>query len=351
MYIEYFGLRKKPFTIAPDPRYLYMSEHHREALAHLLYGINSDGCLILLTGDVGTGKTTVCRSLLEQLPEDTDAAIIVNPKLTVDELLESICEEFTIPIEKNSGSTKSYIDGLNNYLLNSHGQGRATVLIIDEAQNLDMDVLEQLRLLTNLETDTHKLLKIVLIGQPELQDKLENPDVAQINQRITSRYHLSPLNEEDTCGFIQYRLIIAGGGRMQFFSQNALHVIFQQSCGIPRLINMICDRALLGAFVEGVDQVNDTIASKAAAEVLGTVFVEQQNTVVKKHRPNIKMTIVSTIIICLSATLLLLITKPSALTSIRQTFNDFFRTEKETTITQPMQQKETKNAESQLNSG
>ncbi len=271
MYTEYFGLKEKPFTIAPDPRYLYMSEHHKEALAHLLYGINTDGCLILLTGDVGTGKTTVCRSLLEQLPENTETAIIVNPKLTVQELLETICEEFHIDVQKNSTSIKSYIDALNKHLLKSHADGIAAVLIIDEAQNLDMDVLEQLRLLTNLETNTHKLLKIVLIGQPELQEKLDSPAVSQINQRITSRYHLSPLKENDVLGFIQHRLIIAGGGRMQFFTESALKKAFLLSKGIPRLINVLCDRALLGAYVEEKDQVDDKIMLRAAKEVFGEV--------------------------------------------------------------------------------
>jgi len=279
MYTEYFGLKEKPFRISPDPRYLYMSEHHREALAHLLYGISSDGCLILLTGDVGTGKTTMCRSLLEQLPENTEAAIIVNPKLSVLELLETICEELKIDFNKNTTSTKSYIDALNNYLLRTHAAGKTTLLIIDEAQNLDMDVLEQLRLLTNLETDTHKLLKIILIGQPELQQKLESPEVSQINQRITSRYHLSPLSEADAFIFIHHRLIVAGGGRMQFFSEDALKRVYQISRGIPRLINILCDRALLGAYVEGKDQVSEKIVLKAAHEVLGHPVAEEKKSV------------------------------------------------------------------------
>jgi len=269
MYTEYFGLQEKPFTISPDPRYLYMSEHHREALAHLLYGISSDGCLILLTGDVGTGKTTVCRSLLSLLPENTETAIIVNPKLSVQELLETICEELEIPFSKSSSSLKSYIDGINNHLLTSHTLGKTTVLIIDEAQNLDMDVLEQLRLLTNLETDTAKLLKIVLIGQTELQEKLKSPEVSQINQRITSRYHLAPLSKNDAIRFIKHRLIIAGGGRMQFFTDKALLQAYQLSNGIPRLINILCDRALLGAYVEEKDQVTERIMLKSGCEVLG----------------------------------------------------------------------------------
>jgi type II secretory pathway predicted ATPase ExeA len=270
MYTEYFGLKEKPFTISPDPRYLYMSEHHREALAHLLYGISSDGCIVLLTGGVGTGKTTVCRSLLEQLPDKTEAAFIVNPKLSVDELLETICEELSIAFERRENSVKSYIDGINRHLLRSHAEGKTTVLIIDEAQNLEMEVLEQLRLLTNLETNTAKLLKIILIGQPELLDKLKNPKALQINQRITSKYHLEPLSESDAYGFIQHRLIVAGGGRMRFFSDNALKCVYQMSKGIPRMINVLCDRALLGAYVEekGV-YVSEKIMLQAGREVLG----------------------------------------------------------------------------------
>lgn len=270
MYTEYFGLKEKPFTISPDPRYLYMSEQHREALAHLLYGISSDGCLVLLTGGVGTGKTTVCRSLLEQLPENTEAAFIVNPKLSVHELLETICEELGITFQGKDKSVKVFIDAITDHLLRTHAMGKTTILIIDEAQNLDMEVLEQLRLLTNLETNTDKLLKIVLIGQPELQEKLKNPEVTQISQRITSKYHIQPLNENDVYGFIRHRLIIAGGGRMQFFSKNALKLAYRMSKGIPRMINVLCDRALLGAYAEekGV-YVSERVMRQACREVLG----------------------------------------------------------------------------------
>ena len=309
MYTEYFGLKEKPFTISPDPRYLYMSEHHREALAHLLYGITSDGCLILLTGDVGTGKTTVCRSLLEQLPENTSTAMIVNPKLSVQELLETICEELKIAYRKNRASTKAYIDSINNHLLDAHANGVRTVLIIDEAQNLDMDVLEQLRLLTNLETDTHKLLKIILIGQTELQKKLENPKVSQINQRITSRYHLAPLSKKDVFGFIQHRLIVAGGGRMQFFSEEALQQAYNLSNGIPRLINILCDRALLGAYVEEKDQVSERIILKAAKEVFGK-FVRKHHAQKTVAIPE-KIIFVVFAVLLLSATIFYFLSSPS----------------------------------------
>ncbi len=269
MYIRYFGLLEKPFAIAPSPRYLYMSELHREALAHLLYGIDSDGCIILLTGDVGTGKTTVCRFLLEQLPKTTDSAIILNPKLTARELLQTICDELEISPHMEGTSTKSYIDAINHHLLSSHSQGRTTVVFIDEAQNLNVGVLEQLRLLTNLETDKHKLLKIVLLGQTELRTQLERPEATQINQRVTSRYHLQPLNKKDVYAYIEHRLEVAGSGKNNFFSSGAIKRIFHLSKGIPRLINMICDRALLGAYAENRHRVDREIVNKAALEVLG----------------------------------------------------------------------------------
>ncbi|MBB5347816.1 AAA family ATPase [Desulfoprunum benzoelyticum] len=268
MYTHYFGLNDKPFAIAPNPRYLYMSELHREALAHLIYGIQRDGCFILLTGDVGTGKTTVCRCLLEQLPEDTDVAIILNPKLTAIDLLKTICEELSIPVPSESPTGKSYIDALNRHLLQTHAEGRSTALVIDEAQNLEADVLEQLRLLTNLETDTQKLLKIILLGQPELRTLLAGPQMSQVNQRITSRYHLQPLQPEDVRIYIQHRLRVAGGGTRRLFTDPAIKHVARISKGIPRLINLICDRALLGAYAENADRVNWKIMRKAGREVL-----------------------------------------------------------------------------------
>ena len=219
MYTRYFGLTEKPFAIAPNPRFLYMSELHREALAHLLYGINGDGCIVLFTGGVGTGKTTVCRRLVEQLPEGTDVAVILNPKLNIDDLLKTICEELKITVVSNTPTSKNYIDALNVYLLAAHAQGRNTALIIDEAQNLEPEVLEQLRLLTNLETDTHKLLQIVLIGQPELRDILAIPALSQVNQRITTRYHLEPLSRKDVAAYIRHRISVAGGDpRVTFYT-------------------------------------------------------------------------------------------------------------------------------------
>jgi len=267
MYTQYFGLTEKPFAIAPNPRYLYMSELHREALAHLVYGLNSDGCIILLTGEVGTGKTTVCRCLLEQMPETTDVAIILNPKLTVSDLLKTICTELAIPLPPGSPSSNTSIDAINRHLLRAHANGRTTALVIDEAQNLQADVLEQLRLLTNLETDTEKLLRIILLGQPELRIMLSTPQMAQVSQRITSKYHLNPLQPEDVRVYIQHRLKVAGDITGRLFSDRAIEHVIKLSKGIPRLINLLCDRALLGAYAESSDHVSLKIMKKAGKEI------------------------------------------------------------------------------------
>lgn len=268
MYTQYFGLKEKPFSIAPDPRYLYMSALHQEALAHLLYGVGNDGCFILLTGDVGAGKTTVCRCLLEQLPANTDLALILNPKLNGMELLASICDELEIVVTGKKNSIKTYVDHLNRYLLAAHARGRITALLIDEAQNLSVDTLEQLRLLTNLETAKQKLLKIILLGQPELRQLLDHEEVSQINQRITSRYHLLPLARQDVAAYVEHRLAVAGG-RKRLFSEAAVRRVAELSRGVPRLINVLCDRALLGAYVEEKEQVDVRIVNQAAREVLG----------------------------------------------------------------------------------
>lgn len=269
MYTRYFGLTEKPFAIAPNPRFLYMSELHREALAHLLYGLNGEGCIILFTGGVGTGKTTVCRCLMDQLPETTDIALVLNPKLTIIDLLKTICEELGIVISEQEPTNKDYIDGLNTYLLDAHSKGRNTAVIIDEAQNLDIEVLEQLRLLTNLETDTQKLLQIVLIGQPELRDILKVPALSQVSQRITTRYHLDSLQAEDVSAYIKHRISVAGGDpRTLAIPENVVRLINKHSGGIPRLINIICDRALLGAYAENKAYIDIKIVKKAVQEVI-----------------------------------------------------------------------------------
>jgi general secretion pathway protein A len=268
MYNEYFGLKESPFSIAPDPRYLYMSEQHREALAHLVYGFNSEGGFVLLTGEVGTGKTTVCRCLLDQIPENTAIAFILNPKLTVDELLATICDEFRIQYPKGNTSVKVFIDLINAYLLEAHAKGRKAILIIDEAQNLSSDVLEQLRLLTNLETNQCKLLQIILLGQPELKEKLARPELRQLSQRIIARYHLGSLSRKDIGAYISHRLSVAGL-RRQLFADATINRLYNLTDGVPRLINVICDRALLGTYTQGKDSVSKTLLTEAASEVLG----------------------------------------------------------------------------------
>ncbi|RJQ55185.1 MAG: AAA family ATPase [Nitrospiraceae bacterium] len=268
MYKEYFGLEEMPFSIAPDPRYLYMSGQHREALAHLLYGFNSDGGFVLLTGEIGTGKTTVCRCLLEQAPENIAIAFIINPRLTVEELLATICDEFGIQYPEGSGSIKLFIDLINSYLLELHATDKKAVLIIDEAQNLSAEVLEQLRLLTNLETSQVKLLQIILLGQPELREKLSRPGMKQLTQRIIARYHLGPLSKRDVAAYVAHRLTFAGAKR-QLFSDSAINKLYRLTGGVPRLINLHCDRALLGAFAQEKNRVTKVILKKASREISG----------------------------------------------------------------------------------
>jgi general secretion pathway protein A len=266
MYAEYFGLTENPFSITPDPRYLFMSRRHREALAHLLYGIGAGGGFVQLTGEIGMGKTTLCRGLLEQLPDNVDVALILNPRLTALELVASICDEFHISYPRDSTSLKVLIDGLNANLLDAHARGRRTVLVIDEAQNLSTEVLEQVRLLTNLETPREKLLQIILIGQPELKKLLARDDLEQLAQRITARYHLGALAPEESIAYIQHRLSIAGL-KHPVFSRAALQRIHRLSGGIPRRINILCDRALLGAYAQDRQTVDVKMVKRAAREV------------------------------------------------------------------------------------
>ena len=268
MYISYFGLTESPFALTPDPRFLFLSQRHREALAHLLFGMGDKGGFVLLTGEVGTGKTTLCRSLLEQVPEGVEVALVLNPKQTSLELVASLCDELKVSYPTPAESLKVLIDHLNRHLLDIHAKGQRTVVIIDEAQNLSTDVLEQVRLLTNLETTTQKLLQILLIGQPELQGMMAKPELRQLGQRITARYHLTPLSPEETAAYIEHRLEVAGC-KHPLFTRNTLHLIHRLSGGVPRLINTICDRALLGAYARKRMIVNRGLARKAAAEVMG----------------------------------------------------------------------------------
>ena len=268
MYKEHFGLKELPFSIAPDPRYLYLSEQHREALAHLVYGIKSEGGFVLLTGEVGTGKTTVCRCLLEQIPESSNIAFILNPKVSVEELMAVICDELGIGYPEGNTSNKVFVDAINAYLLDAFARGRRTVLILEEAQNLSPEVLERIRLLTNLETNRQKLLQIIMIGQPELKEILSRPDMLQLSQRITARYHIGPLSEEEVGAYVNHRLAIAGS-KSALFPDRIIGSLYRLSRGIPRLINVICDRALLGAYVQGKEKVDRKTLTTAAREVLG----------------------------------------------------------------------------------
>ena len=267
MYTTYFGLREMPFSITPDPAYLYMSPRHQEALGHLLYGTGQYGGFVQLTGEVGTGKTTVVRALLAQKLDHVDVAVVLNPRQNEQEFVASICDELHVKYPKRA-TLKALVDALNAHLLAAHADGRRTVVIIDEAQNLQPEVLEQVRLLTNLETDKEKLLRIMLVGQPELAGLLARPDLRQLAQRITARYHLTPLEPHESTEYIGHRLRIAGGSR-ELFTPRAISAVHQQSRGVPRLINILCDRALLGAYASGVREITPEIVQRAAREVSG----------------------------------------------------------------------------------
>ena len=269
MYASFFGLSKEPFSISPDPRFLFMSEQHREALAHLLYGLGGGGGFVLLTGEVGAGKTTVCRCFLEQVPAHCRVAYIFNPKLTVAELLQTVCAEFGIALPAQVESVKAHVDALNAFLLAEHAQGRQAVLVIDEAQSLSAEVLEQLRLLTNLETAERKLLQIILIGQPELREMVARPELEQLAQRIVARYHLGALSFAETQQYIQHRLAVAGPSAPLPFSASALARIHALSRGVPRRINLLADRALLGAYAQGQHRAERSTVQQAAREVFG----------------------------------------------------------------------------------
>ncbi len=268
MYLEHFGLREFPFSLAPDPRFLYLSAQHREALAHLLYGVRSEGGFVQLTGEVGTGKTTVCRCFLEQVPPGTRTAVILNPARTAEDLLAAICDEFHLDRSSGPASVKDSLDRLNHFLLDVHAAGERAVLVIDEAQNLDAAVLEQVRLLTNLETSRHKLLQIILMGQPELRVTLARPDLRQLAQRITARFHLRPLSRGEAAAYVGHRLEVAGCHE-ELFPAAVIGRLWRLSRGVPRLINILCDRALLGAFAQERRLVDRATLAQAAREVAG----------------------------------------------------------------------------------
>jgi general secretion pathway protein A len=267
MYTAHFGLHKQPFSISPDPRYLYMSGQHQEALAHLLYGIEEDGGFVQLTGEVGTGKTTLTRAFLDQLPKHVDVALILNPRLSSVEFVAAVCDDLQVNYPRTTRSLKVLVDALNAHLLRAHAKGRRTVLVVDEAQNLSPMLLEQIRLLTNLETSTFKLLQIILIGQPELVEILRRQELRQVAQRITARYHLLPLSYKETGDYVRHRLTVAGARRV-LFTRLAIAWVHRLSGGVPRLINVVCDRALLGAYTQDKPRVNAWMVLQAAHEVL-----------------------------------------------------------------------------------
>ena len=270
--LAFFGLQREPFSIAPDPRYLYLSERHREALAHLLYGVQAGGGFVLLTGEIGAGKTTVCRALLQQLPRHCNVAYIYDPLQSAAELLESICAEFHAerdPALPLASSARGHVAALNGFLLRAHAQGQDNVLIIDEAQKLSAGVLEQLRLLTNLETHERKLLQIILIGQPELRELLARPELEPLAQRVIARYHLDALSGVETLQYVAHRLGVAGLRGASPFDAAALQRIHALSRGVPRRINLLCERALLGAYALGRAHIDAAVVEQAAAEVRG----------------------------------------------------------------------------------
>jgi general secretion pathway protein A len=267
MYAAFFGLRREPFSIAPDPHFLFMSEAHREALAHLLYGLAGGGGFVLLTGEIGAGKTTVCRCFLDQVPAHCDVAYVFNPKLSVTELLQTVCDEFRIQVPAGASTIKDYVDALNAFLLRSHAAGRHSVLIIDEAQALSAELLEQLRLLTNLETAERKLLQIILIGQPELRTMLARPELEQLAQRVIARYHLPALTETETALYVRHRLAVAGLEGESPFDARALRRIHVRCGGVPRRINLLAGHALLGGYARGSKRIDRRVVDKAAREV------------------------------------------------------------------------------------
>ena len=277
MYLEHFGLKEPPFSITPDPRFVFLSERHRDALAHLLFGIGTGGGggFVQLTGEVGTGKTTLCRLLLEQVPANTRVALVLNPRQTPVELLETICEELHVELVDNAGrsargSLKALVDALNRYLLDAYAQGLRVVLIIDEAQDLSIEALEQVRLLTNLETDTQKLLQIILLGQPELRTVLAREDLRQLAQRITARFHLTPLDAGETERYVRHRHAIAGGLHLPF-SKSAIKRLHAHSGGVPRLINVIAERSLLAGYARDATRLNARMVDTAAREALPAI--------------------------------------------------------------------------------
>ena len=268
MYLSFFNLREHPFSLTPDPRFLFLSPQHEEALSHLLYGIQERKGFIEITGEVGTGKTILCRALLDRLDTTVSAALIFNSYLTELELLQAITSDFGVHCAETT--RKGYIDALNQYLLHEFTAGRNAVVLIDEAQNLEPRVLEQLRMLSNLETERGKLLQVVLVGQPELRDRLATPQMRQLEQRIAVRFHIQGLTRRETYQYIAHRLSVAGAANAVTFSRRALAMIYRYCAGIPRRINLLCDRLLITAYVRNTHRITARIVRQSVHDLSGT---------------------------------------------------------------------------------
>jgi general secretion pathway protein A len=297
MYQEFYGLREKPFALTPDPQFLFLSESHRTAIDSLLYGIYQREGFIVITGDIGTGKTTICRAVLDKLDKNVNAAVIFNSFLTEGKLLESILQDFGFPSKRRTKFDR--INALNEFLLQLISHGENAVLIIDEAQNLSIPVLEQIRMLSNLETEKEKMLQIILFGQLELDHKLRSDELKQLNQRITIRHHLLPLNRTETESYIYQRLAVAGSQGGITFSKSALNEIYKFSKGTPRLINLLCDRALLGGFVDQTFHIGKGVVKKAKEELWGeeSHAVSVRSSFLSKHFPPLRIALL--VILCI----------------------------------------------------
>ena len=272
MYNEFYGLKEKPFNVTSDPDYLFMSRHHKEAYSHLIYGIKERKGFIEITGEIGTGKTTLCRALLKEISRKIKTALILNPSLSEFQLLQSILEDLGLQAE---GKNKfSLLKALNNFLINELAHGHNVVLIIDEAQNLRSRLLEQIRLLSNLETDKEKLIQIILVGQPELKKRLARDDLVQLRQRIAIRYHILPLDKDEIRDYIHHRLKIAGSAKKITFTDKAVEQLYLYTSGTPRLINIVCDKVLLSGFVAGTTCFDADIINRAIDEIEGKIAVK-----------------------------------------------------------------------------
>jgi general secretion pathway protein A len=303
MYTSYFGLKENPFSMTPDTRYLFLSPQHSEALNHLLYGINEKKGFMVITGGIGTGKTTICRKLLSILDQSVNSALIFNPSLSEMELLATINQEFGVKSGLGRKTRKRYTDALNKFLLKNFSAGRNAVLLIDEAQNLSRGVLEQIRMLSNLETEREKLLQIVLIGQPELEKLLTSPSLRQLNERITVRYNLTPFSCHQEKDYIKHRLAVAGGNKgVPLFSNQAYRKINSYSRGIPRRINAICDRALLIAYSKDSNSINRKLVREAVSDIGSGYLTDKTNSQRRRERLLLLSALIIIILLLLEVT-------------------------------------------------